>query len=1108
MKSQRIRTTVMLALLLMLVPLVASSVVAREPTSVQVSQGRLLIADSLFVYGPAVHTFNIQAFFAEHAQAISAYSEVVEQLGYELSTPEIVEYVAHHYSLNPQLLLSLLELKSGLLTIDVSTPDAFRYAMGHIEPGCEGLAPQLDWAATQLTKYFYGYPSNPMVTFVDGTAVILDADLNAGTTALAKFLATDATEEQWLARVGNGPGSFSSVYRSFFGDPLQDTGEVNTERAMLQPTLRLPWGCGEEWIYSQGPHHPPTNTAIDFAPMVGDCGFTDKKVVAARDGIVVFARDAEVKIDHDMDGNPGTGSGTQYYHVRDIQVSEGQKVSTGDLLGYPSCEGGGTGTHLHFGFIYNGAFVEADGQVLSEWEIHSEDTNGDGIICYGDEEKKTWTYCEGTMTKPGQQSRIASTSWAGQNHMISDNCPDLTLPDISFDTPPPEEKRWYKIDQTLPWTISDNESGVDRYEWWWEGQPHQLEDPIGNPNLVTDSAHLGDAGQGKTWLHVKAWNGAGRDHQEEIGWFGYDTIPPNIVFSSLNPATGRWYNTNKTLSWQVSDSEAGVKYFRWEWDDSSPGRQEYSDHGFTTLGAAGQGKHTLYVQAWDIATNSSAIQDGTLGWFGYDTIPPRSPSINEIGCHARNNQWQNSCRDPSFTWSATDPNGGKGSGVLEYAYAWGKEANVSIANWSSWSDTATCDPEPIDGVDSWVQYFLHVKSRDLAGNESSPATFGFWYDATDPTIADFSIDRGASTTNKTNVRLDVTANDTGSGVAAICVNDDGGACSDWRSFAGGSLFWTLTAMNHYTHTLYATVRDAAGNKSKVVSDAIYVDLDPPMPHSANYRICQYVVDLGGLEKITSPHYSLVSAIGQPWATGADVITSAGFMEQVGFLSAITGCLPISRTHAPTLPIFITPTLPSRFEVSINEVEGFYTNDPMVEVKAPAPNVAYVRISNSSAYSDTGWQTYQLTTTWSISVPATLGGRYATAEDRDYTIPHYIYVWFLDEWDNVYGPYFDVIFYDPIAPEGRVEILARGIDTVTLSLEAWDDNSGVVKMRIGEAPTFEGLSWQPYEEVVDWTLTSSGSVYVQFGDSAGNTSPVYVLELIRRIYLPVIFKLSS
>jgi murein DD-endopeptidase MepM/ murein hydrolase activator NlpD len=965
------------------------------PSLVALTMDTLLVNRRL-VEGGDFYLDRIEDFLLDHPLLLKSYGFSIDE-SEEAAHDIMGACINLHYRINPRVILVILMLVSET----------------NVRGSPCGFGEWVDRFAQRLWIYYEAHSlqsAPPHLTLPSGAQALVPDKANSATYAVAQVLAhlapSDIVWQKWVSREA---GSFYETYGRLFESPL---APLSLTHLPASPFLYRPWDTGQypavnvnSWFdhhYPLGlppewscPGNPPPDVDGKLTKYTGEV-FDNQRVCScnlgkcydrhdgidfalpagapahpAANGTIVWT--GPIMIDH------GNGYYTLYGHLNEnSSLGTGQSVTRNTYLGSVSA----SYNHLHF-------------EVSKGWTPVTDP--------YG--------WCSSSSDPWAEHQNGTGSSWLWAD--MSEDCPDIdsTPPSISFSTP--LEKRWYNTEITLTWTIRDPESGVIRYEWWWDNQPHR-EVNLGEPlRELTDSAKL----------HT-----------------------------------------------------------------------------------AHQGKHTLYVKAWDKAGNppSSASTD----WFGYDTFLPHSPSISEVGCNARNNQWQNTCLDPSFIWSATDRNGDKGAGVSEYAYAWGKETSASSASWSTWSIATTYDPGPIGVVDGWAQYFLHVKSRDVAGNESSPATFSFSYDGTDPTIAGFSIDRGANTTNKTNVRLDVTASDTGSGVAAICVNADGGACSDWRSYTGGSLFWTLATLNHCTHILYVTVHDAARNRSEVVSDTIYMDLDPPMPHSANYRICQYVVNLGGLNGITSPHYSLVSAIGQPWATGIDIVTSTGFMEQAGFLSALMGCLPISYTYAPTLPIFITPTLPSSFEVSINKGEGFYTNNPVVEVKAPAPNVAYVRISNSSAYSDTEWQTYQPTTTWSISVPTALGGRYTTTEDYDYTTPHYIYVWFLDEWDNVYGSYFDIIFYDPIAPEGRVEILARGIDTVTLSLEAWDDNSGVAEMRISEAPTFEGLSWQPYEEVVDWILTGSGSVYVQFGDGAGNTSPVYVLELTRRIYLPVILKLSS
>jgi hypothetical protein len=99
-------------------------------------------------------------------------------------------------------------------------------------------------------------------------------------------------------------------------------------------------------------------------------------------------------------------------------------------------------------------------------------------------------------------------------------------------------------------------------------------------------------------------------------------------------------------------------------------------------------------------------------------------------------------------------------------------------------------------------------------------------------------------------------------------------------------------------------------------------------------------------------------------------------------------------------------------------------------------------------------------------------------------------------------------YDPVAPEGQVSILGGETSTVTLWIEAWDDNSGVAEMRVGESPALEESSWQTYTNVLDWVLTGD-VVYAQFRDNAGNRSIIYASDgshiYTEKIYLPLVLR---
>ena len=73
-----------------------------------------LLPNSEFVNSPAYVNFDTAAYVARQGGYLSSHEENVE--GSVLSGAEIVDHVAHHYSVGPRLLLAVLELESGWVT--------------------------------------------------------------------------------------------------------------------------------------------------------------------------------------------------------------------------------------------------------------------------------------------------------------------------------------------------------------------------------------------------------------------------------------------------------------------------------------------------------------------------------------------------------------------------------------------------------------------------------------------------------------------------------------------------------------------------------------------------------------------------------------------------------------------------------------------------------------------------------------------------------------------------------------------------------------------------------------------------------------------------------
>jgi LasA protease len=123
-----------------------------------------IIPDSELVYGPASAEFQIRQFVAGEAGYLAEYTEDV---GTEtLTGAEIVQRVAESYSVNPRLLLAVLQHRSQWVTNPQPPTDSLEYPMGLVEPNREGLYHQLTWAATQLNRGYYLWRANAVATWV------------------------------------------------------------------------------------------------------------------------------------------------------------------------------------------------------------------------------------------------------------------------------------------------------------------------------------------------------------------------------------------------------------------------------------------------------------------------------------------------------------------------------------------------------------------------------------------------------------------------------------------------------------------------------------------------------------------------------------------------------------------------------------------------------------------------------------------------------------------------------------------------------------------------------------------------------------------------------
>ena len=115
-------------------------------------------------------------------------------------------------------------------------------------------------------------------------------------------------------------------------------GDGQATGKWLDPTR----GAG---VVSQGPHYH--GNAIDIAAPIGtplyasDGGTVSHAGWMGSYGNVVFV-------------NHGNGYQTRYAHMSSIDVSNGQKVSRGQMIGRMGSTGNSTGSHIHFEILRNG----------------------------------------------------------------------------------------------------------------------------------------------------------------------------------------------------------------------------------------------------------------------------------------------------------------------------------------------------------------------------------------------------------------------------------------------------------------------------------------------------------------------------------------------------------------------------------------------------------------------------------------------------------------------------------------------------------------------------------------------------------------------------------
>ena len=348
-----------------------------------------IIPDSELVYGPASAEFDIDAFIKNKGGYLAGYTEQVNDQ--TLTGAQVIMQVSQDYSVNPRLLLALLEYRSKWVTS--TAPAILDYPLGLARSDHSGLYHQLAWAANVLNQGFYLWRANAVGTWVlgDGSVVPIDPTINAGTAGVQNMFSILDDRTEW-----DTDTSITGLFQTYFflfGNPFDLAIEPLIPSNLSQPRMDVPFEPGAIWAFTGGPHAGWDSgsawAALDFAPSdVMACAVSAEWATAIANGFIVHADNGAVMEDLDGDGYEQTGWDVLYMHMAaQDRVEAGTYVYTGDRIGHPSCEGGiANAAHLHLARKYNGEWISADGSlpfVIGGWTSSGNGIEYDGYLKRG-----------------------------------------------------------------------------------------------------------------------------------------------------------------------------------------------------------------------------------------------------------------------------------------------------------------------------------------------------------------------------------------------------------------------------------------------------------------------------------------------------------------------------------------------------------------------------------------------------------------------------------------------------------------------------------------------------------------------------------------------------
>ncbi|UCD92247.1 MAG: Ig-like domain-containing protein [Methanobacteriota archaeon] len=560
--------------------------------------------------------------------------------------------------------------------------------------------------------------------------------------------------------------------------------------------------------------------------------------------------------------------------------------------------------------------------------------------------------------------------------------------------------------------------------------------------------------------------------------------------SMINPIIPYWQPAfTMDVNWTATDdfNLANITlFFRYSPDNSSWGLwQEYAYNRnisgpfeigtFVFTAPYGEGHYVFYTVANDSSGNEEPTPPSASGAAGFDFTPPSGSIVINLG------DMYTATTSVTLYLTYTDA----GSGVKDVRYS-----NDGVWDTEPWENPSPTKSWTLQAGDGMKRVYYVI--RDWFGNWSPTYSDTIELDTTLP-FCNIQIESGNLYTQSTNVNLQLTYGDTGSGPYEMRISNDGVWDTEPWQMLSNTEPWVLDSGDGLKR-VYFQVSDRAGLLSSTRFDEITLDTTPPTGTvSVNAgdswtKSTDVVLDLtyndvtSGVWRVRYSNDGLFDT--EPWEAPSP--TKAWSLEAGDGAKTVTYQVQDNAGWMFNSSDDIgLDTMPPTGSIIVNSGDS-HSNSTSVLLSLTysdgSSGVGQVRYSNDGVWDTEPWEPPTVTKAWIVP-----GG------DGLKTV----YFQVMDNVNLESMTYSDSIILDTGSPSGSIIINNddgwTSSTSVSLTLTYSDSSSGVNQVRYSNDGVWDTELWEAPSPTRAWTLTAGDgikTVYYQIMDNVSLLSPTY------------------